>query len=113
MSAISLLALAAALEAVGDAVMRKGLHTRSTGAASLWFLLGAAVLSAYGYVVNAPPWDFGRVIGVYIVFFFISAQLVSWFAFKQTPDWSILVGGALILAGGVVISAGGGKLSPQ
>ena len=30
-----------------------------------------------GYVVNAPSWEFGRVHGVYVVFFFVVAQIIS------------------------------------
>jgi small multidrug resistance family-3 protein len=35
--------------------------------------------------VNAPPWDFGKLIGIYVVFFFSIAQLISWLVFKQIP----------------------------
>jgi len=54
--------------------------------------------------VNAPPWDFGRLLGLYVVFFFVIAQLLSWLVFKQVPSTAILIGGTLIVTGGVVIS---------
>ncbi len=73
-------------------------------AAGLFFSLGAIVLFSYGWTVNAPPWDFGKLIGIYVVFFFIVAQLISWLVFKQTPSTTLIVGGLLIVAGGVVIS---------
>jgi drug/metabolite transporter superfamily protein YnfA len=103
-TAIAILGLAALLEAGGDAVIRSGLHAKTSAARALWFLLGAMVLFAYGYLVNAPPWDFGRLLGLYVVFFFIAAQLISWLIFGQPPDRAVLLGGALIVAGGIVIS---------
>ena len=33
--------------------------------------MGGLVLFSYGYLVNSPPWDFGRLLGVYIVCFFV------------------------------------------
>jgi hypothetical protein len=64
----------------------------------------AVVLFSYGYIVNAPAWDFGRLLGLYVVFFFVIAQFVSWFAFKQPPSVPVLMGGLLIVIGGVVIA---------
>lgn len=85
-TAISILILAAALEAGGDAILRVGLHSHSLLQRSLLFLLAALVLFAYGWSVNTPPWDFGRLLGLYVVFFFLFAQLFSWFLFKQPPS---------------------------
>jgi hypothetical protein len=36
--------------------------------------------------VNAPAWDLSRLPGLYVVFFFVIAQLVSWLGFKQPPS---------------------------
>jgi drug/metabolite transporter superfamily protein YnfA len=103
-TAILVLALAALLEAGGDAIVRTALH-RSTGASRFTlFVVGAIVLFLYGYTVNAPPWDFGRLLGLYVVFFFIAAQLISWLAFGQPPSRAVLIGGLLIISGGLVIS---------
>ena len=33
----------------------------------------AVVLFTYGLTVNAPPWNFGKLLGLYVVFFFIIA----------------------------------------
>jgi len=97
-----LLFLSAVLEAGGDALVRKGLHAAAF--ARLTFLLsGAVMLFAYGYVVNTPPWDFGRLLGVYVVFFFLVAQAISWVFFGQPPNGGTLTGGALIVAGGIVV----------
>ena len=63
------------------------------------------VLFAYGYTVNAPPWDFGKLLGVYVVFFFVVAQLINWLVFHQKPGPGVLAGGALIVLGGCVVSA--------
>ena len=54
-----LLALAAVLEAGGDAIVRLGLHHPNVAGRAALFVAGAAVLFAYGTIVNAPPWDFG------------------------------------------------------
>lgn len=100
---LGVLLLAAMLEAGGDALVRKGLHAPML--ARLGFLLtGAVVLFAYGCIVNAPAWDFGRLIGIYVVFFFVVAQIISWLVFGQLPSGRVLVGGACIVAGGLIIS---------
>src|SRR5438132_1062261 len=93
-----LLFTAALLEAGGDAVVRSGLHVSTQLAKISLFFLGGIVLFAYGYVVNAPPWDFGRLLGVYVVFFFIVAQILSWVVFHQRPSSSVLIGGCFIIA---------------
>ena len=104
-TAVVVLFLAAVLEAGGDALVRGALHAPpSSMRKGLLFLLGAIVLFAYGYVVNAPNWDFGRLLGIYVVFFFVVAQLIGWLVFHQTPAPAVYYGGALIVAGGVVIS---------
>jgi small multidrug resistance family-3 protein len=101
--ALAFLLLAALLEAGGDAVIRAGLHAPNSRIRWLLMAAGAAMLFAYGYTVNAPGWDFGRLLGVYIVLLFLVAQIVSWLAFGQRPGTALLIGGALIVAGGVVI----------
>ena len=97
------LLLAACLEAGGDALVRAGVH--SCASARVGFMLsGAVVLFAYGYVVNAPAWDFGRLLGVYVVFFFVVAQLINWLAFGQKPSAGIVLGGSFIVTGGLIVS---------
>ena len=102
--AMGVLLCAAILEASGDALMRVGLRSPTYARAALFFVLGGLVLTFYGYLVNAPPWDFGRLIGVYVAFFFVVAQMISWFGFGQKPTPMLLVGGALIVVGGCVVS---------
>jgi small multidrug resistance family-3 protein len=103
-TALLVLLVAAALEAGGDALVRVGLQANVLWQRAAIFALGSIVLFAYGWTVNAPPWDFGKLIGVYIVFFFLIAQVISWLIFKHPPSLAVLVGGTLIVAGGVIIS---------
>ena len=101
-----ILFIAALLEAGGDAIIRNGLKAPTSLSRLALFLTGAAVLFLYGYVVNTPPWDFGRLLGVYVVFFFIAAQLISFFFFHTRPTPSTIIGGAFIVIGGMIISIG-------
>lgn len=98
-----LLAFAALLEVGGDALMRAGLHHDGTSRLS-FLLAGTLVLASYGILVNLGPWDFGRVLGVYVVLFFLVAQAVNWLGFGIRPGLPILLGGALICAGGLVLT---------
>jgi drug/metabolite transporter superfamily protein YnfA len=100
---IGILLLAALFEAGGDAIVRKALHMPAGLSRLLAFGSGAVVLFLYGYMVNAPDWDFGRLLGVYVVFFFVIAQVLSWAVFNQPPTMATWIGGALIVAGGAVL----------
>jgi hypothetical protein len=102
---IVVLFAAAVLEAGGDAMVRFGLRSSARWERAALFAAAAVILFAYGWTVNRPPWDFGKLLGLYVVFFFVVAQLISWLAFQQTPSLRVLVGGALIIAGGAVIAA--------
>lgn len=102
-TAILILLAAAILEAGGDAIVRTGLHASGTTRA-LWFAAGAIILFAYGWVVNSPPWDFGKLLGIYVVFFFLVAQAINWIFFKQQPSVAVMIGGLLIVSGGAVIA---------
>jgi small multidrug resistance family-3 protein len=105
--ALLVLLLAAFLEAYGDSCFQSGLY-RSTGInRTLAFLGGAVSLAAYGLVVNAPRWDFGKLLGVYVVVFFLLAQVLAWARFGQIPTLPILGGGTLIVVGGLIILVGG------
>jgi drug/metabolite transporter superfamily protein YnfA len=103
LSAIGILLIAALFETGGDALVRAGLKQNTNGARLVTFLGGAAVLFAYGVIVNTPDWDFGRLLGLYVVFFFVTAQAMSWLFFHQPPSVSTMIGGALIVAGGIVL----------
>ena len=102
--AFFILLLAAVLEAGGDAIVRAGLHGQTFAVRAGLFVAGAGVLVAYGVVVNSPPWDFGKLLGVYVTLFFLVAQVINLVFFGVRPDLPILVGGAMILGGGLVIT---------
>ena len=104
MIALFVLFLAAVLEAGGDALVRAGLRAQAPSTRLALFVLGGAVLFSYGYVVNTPAWDFGRLLGLYVVCFFLVAQVISWAVFHQPPSAAVLVGGAFIVTGGAVLS---------
>jgi small multidrug resistance family-3 protein len=98
-----LLLVAATMEVLGDAFFQSALH-RSSGLWRWIFLAaGGCTLSLYGLVVNLPRWDFGKLLGVYVVFFFVVAQIVAKVRFHQPTTLPTLVGGLMIMAGGVVI----------
>src|SRR5262249_26766533 len=100
---LMLLALAAVLEVGGDAAIRRGLLESSRG----WMLAGSLALVAYGFTVNVPRWiDFGRLMGLYIVVFFVVSQPVTRLASGGRPRAGLLLGGALIAWGGLIIRAG-------
>lgn len=103
-TAYVILLLAAVLEAAGDALVRSGLHGESLPARIAFFLVGAAVLFSYGVVVNLPPWDFGKLLGVYVTLFFLVAQIINYAFFGVRPDLSIIVGGAFIMTGGLIMT---------
>ena len=98
------LLIAALLEVGGDAIVRGALHRDSPFARWTLFLIGGCVLFAYGWLVNAPPWNFGELLGLYVVFFFVIAQAISWIAFGQMPTRAVMLGGLLVVSGGIVIA---------
>lgn len=104
LGALGVLALAAFLEAWGDSFFQSGFY-RASGYGRLFAILaGTVVLAAYGSAVNIPRWDFGRLIGAYVVLFFLMAQIIARVRFGQSPSPAIYVGGALIASGGLVIA---------
>jgi small multidrug resistance family-3 protein len=98
------LILAATLESGGDALARSGLHGHALQIRIGFFLAAAAVLFIYGVVVNLPPWDFGKLLGVYVALFFVVAQIINRFAFGMSPTLPIYCGGALIISGGLLMT---------
>jgi small multidrug resistance family-3 protein len=102
--ALILLVGAAILEVGGDAAMRAGLRGHAWA-----LLLGAALLAAYGLLVNQPALPFNRLLGTYIAVFFVVSQLVAFVAFGERPTPHLLAGGALVALGGIVVQLGGGR----
>ncbi len=101
---LTVLLFAAFLEAFGDSCFQAGLYRSSGAARYVSFAGGAIALAFYGLLVNTPPWDFGRLLGLYVVLFFLVAQILAKVRFNQTPTPPILLGGSLIVAGGMIIS---------
>jgi len=97
---LAILVGAAVLEAGGDALIRLGLH-----GFRFWIVAGGLALAAYGVVVNLGTLDFGRLMGVYIVVFFIVSQLIAVAVFHQPPARGTILGGTLIVIGGAVMMA--------
>jgi small multidrug resistance family-3 protein len=105
--AFALLLLSAVLEVSGDALVRRGLHGaagQSLATRAVLLALGGLVLFSYGLAVNLPPWDFGRLLGIYVVLFFLVAQLVNVVVFGARPGFPVLLAGALIALGGLILT---------
>jgi len=98
LKALVILVVAAALEVGGDALVRIGLGGRSYLIAA-----GGITLLVYGILVNKSGLDFNRLMGVYIVIFFVVSQAISFIVFRQIPDDRLLLGGGFIVTGGLVI----------
>jgi hypothetical protein len=102
--AFALLTIAAFLEAFGDSLFQSGIYRSAGAERGVFFISGAVVLALYGFTVNIPRWDFGKLLGVYVVLFFLVAQVLAKVRFNQAPTAPIYVGGSMIVAGGIVIA---------
>lgn len=95
-----LLVLAALLEVGGDALIRGGLQRRGI----TLLLAGALTLVVYGFMVNMTKLDFSRLMGLYIVLFFLVAQAMAVFVFHERVDRGVMAGGGLVVLGGIVMT---------
>ncbi|MFI5181914.1 MAG: hypothetical protein ACHQPI_11020 [Thermoanaerobaculia bacterium] len=93
---------AAVLEVAGDATVRKGMR----GAGLALIAAGCVMLGTYGVVVNLVPWDFSRLLGVYVAVFAAVSVLFGRFIFRETVPASTWIGVAMIILGGLVIQFG-------
>ncbi len=93
---------AAVLEVGGDAVVRKGLR----GGGVAFMALGFVMLGTYGVVVNLVPWDFSKLLGVYVAIFAVVSVLVGRFLFQESVPLSTWIGIAIIVIGGLVVQFG-------
>ena len=94
--------IAAVLEVVGDATIRKGLINQNfTVVAS-----GCLILGLYGLAVNLVKWDFSKLLGVYVALFALVSLLWGRFIFKEAIPSSTWLGLSVILAGGLIIQFG-------
>jgi small multidrug resistance family-3 protein len=96
---------AAALETVGDAIVRNGISESAWLPRSALFLAGAALLFGYGFCLNLAPVEFGRVVGLYIATLFVMWQITNLIFYGSLPSTRVLIGGALIIAGGLIVTA--------
>lgn len=96
------LVAAAVLEVAGDAVIRKGMR----GAGLLVIALGFLMLGTYGVVVNLVPWDFSRLLGVYVAVFALTAVLFGRFVFQESVPATTWIGLGVIVIGAAVIQFG-------
>jgi small multidrug resistance family-3 protein len=94
------LVLAAMLEVGGDALIRSGLQRRGV----LLLLAGGATLVIYGVMVNLTKLDFSRLMGLYIVLFFLVAQAVAVLVFRESIGRGVIAGGSLVVLGGIVMT---------
>jgi small multidrug resistance family-3 protein len=99
-----LLVIATTLEASGDAIVRMAIFNHVGAIRIALFVGGAALLLGYGTFLNLAPFEFGRVVGLYIATLFVVWQVINFIAFRAVPTVPILVGGALIIAGGAIIT---------
>ena len=97
------LLLAATLEVLGDSFFQSGLHRMAGPARILPLIAGTVSLVLYGAMVNAPCWNFGKLLGVYGALFFLMAQIVAWVRFHEIPAPRMIWGGAFILIGGAIL----------
>jgi len=93
---------AAALEVLGDALIRKGMR----GSGVVVVAIGMAVLGAYGVVVNLLDLDFSRLLGAYVGIFAVVSVMIGRWMFKDQIPVSTWIGLAIILAGSMVIHLG-------
>jgi hypothetical protein len=99
------LVVSAALEALGDAVVRKAIlepHQMAVRVALM--AAGGALLLGYGTALNLAPVEFSRVAGLYLATLFAVWQVVNFVVFRGLPTTPILAGGALIIAGGLIVT---------
>jgi small multidrug resistance family-3 protein len=92
---------AAILEVGGDALIRAGFRGRGI----VLIVIGLVALFCYGVLVNLTALDFGRLMGIYIVLFFLIAQTTAVFAFREKLSPPTIIGGLLVVAGGITMVA--------
>jgi small multidrug resistance family-3 protein len=93
---------AAVLEVGGDAIVRRGMR----GGGFAFLALGFVLLGTYGVVVNLVPWDFSRLLGVYVAIFALVSVLFGRFVFHEPVSPSTWIGVAIIVVGGLVVQFG-------
>jgi hypothetical protein len=94
----------ALLEAGGNALVRQALVQR------WWPLLvtGIVMFALYSVLINRSGLnvDFGRLMGCYIVAFFVVSQILAALIYRDLPSARTLLGGVLIIVGGITLLTG-------
>lgn len=98
------LAVAAYLEVQGDAYFQFGLYHSSGMKRFGWFFAGMMILVCYSLFLNSSKIDFGKLLGIYVVLFFLTAQVVAKLQFHQSPSKPIYFGGTFIVIGGLIMT---------
>ncbi len=104
MGAFAVLGVAAYLEVQGDACFQSGLYHSSGAKQIAWFAAGAVVLICYSLFLNSSRIDFGKLLGMYVVLFFLVAQIVAKLQFQQSPGKPIYLGGTFVVVGGLIMT---------
>jgi hypothetical protein len=82
-SVFVMLLVAAFLEVSGDAFFQSAVH-RTSGFSRYTSVAGGVVaFSLYGLLLNLPRWNFGRLLGIYVVLFFLIAQVIARLRFHE------------------------------
>lgn len=97
--------LATVLEACGDSVLRVAvLHTHMTMVLRVaLFVMGGALLTAYGTSLNLAPVSFASVVGLYVALLFLMFQVTNYIFFRVLPTMPVYLGGSLVVAGGLIV----------
>jgi drug/metabolite transporter superfamily protein YnfA len=98
------LMVAAYLEVYGDSCFQEAIYQSSGLRRFAWFIAGTTVLAAYSLFLNSSRVDFGKLLGLYVVVFFVVAQLLALMKYGQRPTLATWVGGTCIAVGGLVLS---------
>jgi small multidrug resistance family-3 protein len=77
------------------------------GGGLAFMVLGFAMLGTYGVVVNTIPWDFSKLLGVYVAIFAVVSVLAGRFVFHESVPTTTWLGLGIIVLGGLVIQFGG------
>jgi len=93
----------------GDAVIRMGIKNNNI----ILMFVGAAVLGAYGLIVNSIDWDFSKIFGVYVGMFAVVAVLFGKFLFREQVQLTTWLGLAVIILGGLIIQFGSNRYENQ
>jgi hypothetical protein len=96
------LTVAAYLEVQGDACFQVGLYHSSGTKQISRFVVGTVVLVCYSLFLNYSKIDFNKLLGIYVVLFFLVSQIVAKRQFHQSPSKAIYLGGAFVVVGGLI-----------